>query len=59
MLIEYLPANTALYVGDQIPDSDKDLVRITSEKISQEEVTKFVTDPSAGGVSIFLGTQTI
>ena len=59
MLIDYIPSNTPLYVGDQIPDSDKDLVRITSVKISQEEVTKFVTDPSAGGVSIFLGTQTI
>ena len=59
MLIDCIPTNTALYVGDQIPDSDKDLVRITPEKISQEEVTKFVTDPSAGGVSIFLGTQTI
>ena len=47
-----------IYAGDQIIDSDKDLVRITSETISLEEVTKFVTDPSAGGVSIFLGTQT-
>ena len=34
-------------------------MRITSEAISQEEVTKFVTDPSAGGVSIFLGTHSI
>lgn len=48
-----------IHSGDQAPDSDRDLVRITSERISQEEVTKFVTDPSAGGVSIFLGTPVI
>ena len=31
------------------------LVRITGDVISQEEITKFVTDPTAGGISIFLG----
>lgn len=35
--------------------SSDDLVRISPDPISQEEVTGFVTDPSAGGISIFLG----
>ncbi len=35
--------------------SSADLVRISPDPIAQEEVTGFVTDPSAGGISIFLG----
>lgn len=35
--------------------SNNDLVKISADPISQEEVTRFVTDPSAGGISIFLG----
>ncbi len=34
---------------------DRDLVLITADPLSQEEVTKFVTDPSAGAISLFLG----
>ncbi len=39
--------------------SSADLVRISADPISQEEVTRFVTDPSAGGISIFLGEPVI
>ncbi|XP_064391302.1 molybdopterin synthase catalytic subunit-like [Halichondria panicea] len=35
--------------------SSNNLVRISADPISQEEVTQFVIDPSAGGISIFLG----
>ena len=35
--------------------NSNDLVRISAEPISQEEVTQYVTHPSAGGISIFLG----
>ena len=35
--------------------SERDLVRISPEPISQEEVTEFVTDPSIGGISLFIG----
>ncbi len=37
--------------------SSNNLVRISADPISQEEVTQFVIDPSAGGISIFLGKQ--
>ena len=37
--------------------SDADLVRITAERLSQKEVTEFVTDSSSGAISIFIGKQ--
>lgn len=37
--------------------SDADLVRITAERLSQKEVTEFVTDSSSGAISIFVGKQ--
>ena len=47
--------------GNILPDSagSIDLVKISAEPISQEEVTRFVTDSSAGGVSIFLGIHSL
>ena len=38
---------------------EQDFVQITGDRLSQEEVTKFVTDPSAGAVSVFLGIYNI
>ena len=35
--------------------AEVDLVSLDSTPISQERVTSFVTDPSAGGISIFIG----
>ena len=37
--------------------SDADLVRISTEPLCQKEITEFVTDPSSGAISIFLGEQ--
>ena len=37
-------------------DSMRDLLLISAEPISQEKVTSFVTDSTAGGISIFIGT---
>ena len=37
--------------------SDADLVRISAEPLCQKEITEFVTDPSSGAISIFLGEQ--
>jgi len=37
--------------------SDADLVKITAERLSQKEVTEFVTDSSSGAISIFIGKQ--
>ena len=31
------------------------LVRITPDPLSLDEIKDFVTDPSAGGISIFMG----
>lgn len=37
-------------------ECEKDqLVRIASDVIHLEEITKFVSDPGVGGVSLFLG----
>ena len=32
-----------------------DLVEISAEPISQQKVVEFVTDPSAGGIAVFIG----
>ena len=37
-------------------DSECDRVRISPEPIVQDELITFVSDPSAGAVSVFLGT---
>ena len=31
------------------------MLKLTPDRLSLEEVTSFVTDPSAGGISIFMG----
>ncbi len=36
-------------------ETEGDLVGIIAHPLSQEEVTRFVTDPSAGAISLFLG----
>ncbi len=33
------------------------MTRITPEPLSLQEITDFVTDPAAGGVSIFMGNN--
>ena len=33
------------------------LVKITADKLSLQEATEFVADPSAGGISIFMGEE--
>ena len=35
---------------------ERDLVAISAEPLSQEKITEFVTDASAGAVSLFMGT---
>lgn len=34
-----------------------DMLKITADKLSLQEVSEFVTDPSAGGISIFMGER--
>lgn len=35
--------------------TERDLLVISADPISQEKVTSFVTDRSAGGISLFIG----
>ena len=35
---------------------ETDLVTISSEPISQQKLLEFVTNPSAGGIAVFIGT---
>ena len=35
--------------------SDVDLVKISADPLSQQEMTEFVRDPSSGAISIFIG----
>ena len=39
--------------------SERDLVRVSPDPISQEEVTEFVTDPSIGAISLFIGELSV
>ena len=34
---------------------DGNMIKITRDPLSLQEVTQFVTDPAAGGISIFMG----
>lgn len=36
-------------------EEEQDLVKITADPLLQNEITEFVTDPSAGAISLFLG----
>lgn len=49
MNIELAIAMTSSQIGNG------NMVKITPDPLSLQEVTEFVTDPSTGGISIFMG----
>jgi molybdopterin converting factor subunit 1 len=61
--MEYVPADKPLSDGDELAlippvsgGSDDDWLGITSEPIPVAKAIQFVTNPTAGGIAIFLGT---
>ncbi len=44
-----------VFLQQLLSELDKDLVRIQSEPISIDELTQFVTTPSNGAISLFIG----